>query len=371
MISGRAFRRGKYWYLGWHENGRWINKTTHIQSENDNPPPEVLKQLLELKERLKCGKTGEIYIPKITIKGALTEWLDLDRKIHKDTPATYANHLCHVPRWFEPTKDKLVSHFTEADVSDIVAAINQRPTTFRGNKNIYSSITQFWQFCVDKGYSKRNVFKLSNAKDRISGSREAKLERRALTYEEQNAIFSFLKGWPLTCAMIAIWTGARASEAVKVQLEDVDFMKKKIRFVEKKLHGRIIWKPIHPILHDYLRSIGPDDYPPAGKKPINLSEIFSRAALKAKVKNATFHWLRHTLASRLFDEGVSERDAAAILGHTVEVHRIYAHANHTRLLDNLGRVKSDRVLIGSSDKNGNLMLPDAHITLPDEKPEQV
>lgn len=371
MISGKAFRRGKYWYIGWSEGGKWKNRTTHIPAEDNNPPAEVLKQLLELKERLKCGKTGEVYVPKITIRDALSEWLELDRKIHKDTPATYRNHLCYVPKWFEPNREKLVAYFTEADVAEIVAAMNQKATTFRTNRNAYSYCTQFWQFCVDKGYSKRNVFRASDVKKRIAGSREQKLERRALTYEEQEAIFSFLRGWPLTCATIAIWTGARASEAVRVQYEDVDFVKRKLRFVEKKRGGRIIYKPIHPVLYDFLRSIGPDDYPPVGKRPINLSDIFSRAAGRAKVSNATFHWLRHTLASRLFDEGVSERDAAAILGHTVEVHRIYAHANHARLLNNLEKVKSVGDLQGSSDKNSNFMLPLEHITIPTDQPEQV
>ena len=59
MISGRAIKRGNWWHIGWNEGGRWMQKSTHIRAEGNNPPPEVNRLLADIQEKLKCFKTGE------------------------------------------------------------------------------------------------------------------------------------------------------------------------------------------------------------------------------------------------------------------------------------------------------------------------
>ena len=197
-----------------------------------------------------------------------------------------------------------------------------------------------------KGYSKQQFFSFSMMK-KISGDRNPRIERRGLSYEEEEKIFAHLSGWGLTCSKIAIWTGARISEAVKVRREDVDFLQGEIRFREKKAGDRPIVKSMHPCLIDFLRNLSVDDYPPENSSECALRDRFKKAVAKSGVPNATFHWLRHTLASRLFDEGIGERDAAAILGHTQAVHRVYAHASRERLKSKLAKVRNVGFLSGS------------------------
>lgn len=354
MISGKISNRNGYWTIGWRENGKWHRKSTHIRVDSPVPPARVTRLLAELQERLECGKNGIEYIPKLTIGEALKEWLEVTKRVTKDTPQTYANLASFVPKLFAKFNDKMVCHFNEADFLTIIGDINAGEQAYNTKRNYFSGCSVFMKFCTAKGYTQRNMFNREFLKEsfkKIKGDRKPRLERRALTYEEEAKIFSFLKGWPLTCSKVAIWTGARASEAVKIKMQDVDFMKHQIHFREKKLGGRPIIKPMHPTLEAFLRSIAPDDYPPEQKRAVNLSEIFNRAAVKAGVPRATFHWLRHTLASRLFDEGVDERIASAILGHTVAVHRVYAHANREKLLKNLEKVKNVSVLLAATDQN--------------------
>jgi integrase len=90
-----------------------------------------------------------------------------------------------------------------------------------------------------------------------------------------------------------------------------------------------------------------------------MGHYFQKAAIRAGVPNATFHWLRHTLASRLYDMGVEERLACAIIGHSESVHKEYAHASKSKLLDKLSQVGNVEVLSSFTAKNDKIMTQQA------------
>jgi integrase len=55
-------------------------------------------------------------------------------------------------------------------------------------------------------------------------------------------------------------------------------------------------------------------------RPEWYSDRFRALCAGAKVPTITLHAVRHSLAFLLHKQGVSPADAAALLGHTVEVH---------------------------------------------------
>lgn len=338
------FRRGGYWHLGWQQDGKWKQVSTKFRAEGKAPPIEVHELRLRKEKEVACIAVGLEYVKPITIKEAIAEWTEIDRKTTRK--GTFANHQSTVPRRIAQFNDKLVAHFNEADAQEIVGSLNAEPTSYFTKRSNFASFASFWKFVSAKGYSKAQFFSHSMMK-KISGDRSPRTERRGLSYEEEEKIFSHLSGWPLTCAKIAIWTGARISEAVKVRREDVDFLQGEISFREKKQGGRVIIKGMHPSLIDFLRNLSVDDYAPENANEVMLRDRFNKAVAKSGVPNATFHWLRHTLASRLFDEGIGERDAAAILGHTQAVHKVYAHASRERLKSKLSKVKNVGFLSGN------------------------
>jgi len=336
-------RRGEYWHLGWMQDGKWRQVSTKFRADGKVPPIEAQELRHRKEKEMACLIKGIEYVKPITIKEALAEWSEIDKQTCSF--GTWSNHQSYVPKRLEPFKDKLVFQFNEADVQQLVASLNSESTSYATKRVMFASCSSFWKFCMGKGYAKTPLFVLSMMK-KISGDRNARFEKRALTPDEEERIFSGLSGWPLTCSMIALWTGARVSEAIRVRFSDVDFMVGEIRFKEKKLGGRAIVKQMHPTLMAFLRNLSIDDYPPEHIREAILSSKFQRAAIKAGVPNATFHWLRHTLASRLFEEGISERDAAAILGHTQAVHKAYAHVSRERLKNKLSLVKNVGFLSG-------------------------
>lgn len=326
------------------QDGKWRQISTKFRADGKNPPIEAQELKLRKEKEMACLHAGLEYVKPITVKEALAEWLDIDKKTCKQ--GTYYNHLCIVPKRFEPFNDKLVAYFTEGDAQQIVGIMNEEPTSYSSKRSMFSYCSAFWQFCVSKGYSKQQFFNKGMRK-KIKGDMSPRQERRGLSFDEEQKIFANLKDWALTCAKIALWTGARVSEAVKVRRDDVDLMLGEIKFREKKAGGRPIVKPIHPELADFLKNLSPDDYPPEGTGEEKLSRLFKSAVVKAGIPNASFHWLRHTLASRMLDEGLNERDAAAILGHTQAVHKVYAHASRERLKTKLSKVKNVGFLSGS------------------------
>ena len=369
MISGRAIKRGNWWHIGWNENGRWMQKSTHIRAEGNNPPPEVNRLLADVQEKLKCFKTGEEYIPKLLVSEAFLEWSKEDAKISKE--GTWKYRQTFVPRTLgEEFFKKMVAHVNEGDVMSVIGRLNQHGMAYQTKLTVFASCASFWDFCVKKGYSKTQFFHKFNKK-KIKGDMEPRLERRALSYEEQDRIFSLLKSykkkWPLTCAMIGVWTGARISEAIQVRKDNLFFDEKEfngkvvphIRIKDIKRGGVIMEKVMSPILAEYLKDLPEDAFPNDKVNKQKLAYHFQTAAKEAGVPNATFHWLRHTLASRLYDMGVEERLACAIIGHSQAVHKEYAHASKSKLLDKLTQVGNVEVLSSFGVKNDKIMTQQA------------
>lgn len=325
------------------QDGKWRQISTKFRADGKNPPIEAQELKLRKEKEMACLHAGLEYVKPITVKEALAEWSEIDKRT--SSFGTWSNHQSYVPKRLAPFNDKLVAYFNEADVQQLIASMNEEPTSYSTKRVMFASCSSFWKFCLGKGYSKKPLFNYEMMK-KISGDRSPRFEKRALTPDEEDRIFNQLSGWVLTGSMIALWTGARVSEVVKVRMQDVDFLKGEIHFKEKKLGGRPIVKQMHPTLLSFLRNLSVDDYPPENAKETALSDRFQRAAIKAGVPNATFHWLRHTLASRLFEEGISERDAAAILGHTQAIHKVYAHASKDRLKNQLSLVKNVGFLSG-------------------------
>lgn len=326
------------------QDGKWKQISTKFRVDGKNPPIEAQELRLRKEKEMACLLAGLEYVKPIIVKDAMAEWLEIDKQTCKQ--GTYYNHVCIVPKRFEPFNDKLVAYFNEGDAQQIVGLMNEEPTSYSSKRSMFSYCSAFWKFCVSKGYAKQQLFDYAMRK-KIKGDMNPRQERRGLTFEEEQKIFAHLTDWVLTCAKIALWTGARVSEAVKVRRDDVDLMLGEIKFREKKAGGRPIIKVLHPELSDFLRNLSPDDYPPESATEHTLSKAFKKAATKAGIPNATFHWLRHTLASRMLDEGLNERDAAAILGHTQAVHKVYAHASRDRLKSKLSKVKNVGFLSGS------------------------
>lgn len=165
--------------------------------------------------------------------------------------------------------------------------------------------------------------------------------------------------------MLGIYGGLRLRDATNLRWSSVDLEGGVIRFRPLKTarKKKDVVLPIHPSLHAYLKTLPTPIHPSnfvfpdlAGKSTggkSGLSFEFNAILVKAKIERdrirvepdgkrvvegrRTFHSLRHTFASMLAKQGVSEGLRMELAGHkTPDMARHYTHHELETLRDGVG-----------------------------------
>jgi integrase len=185
---------------------------------------------------------------------------------------------------------------------------------------------------------------VSNARSRFLSEEESKKLMTACQ-ESRN---SFL----YTIVVLALGTGMRKGEILKLKWENVDFEKKLIALKETK-NGSNRYIPmvgfVHKALQKYAEEelalnqthITPSYYLFPSLNPNRYMDIrtaWSFALKKACLSGVRFHDLRHSCASFLAMSGASQRDIAEILGHRdLRTTYRYSHLTQAHLAEALER----------------------------------
>lgn len=118
--------------------------------------------------------------------------------------------------------------------------------------------------------------------------------------------------WPIIC--LAIETGMRKSELLKLRWEDIYFDTRQLSVSRgKNGQGRVI--PLTQLALDLLSEI-PKTHGavfPVSENALRLS--WDRLLIAVDIKNLKFHDLRHEALSRLFEKGLNVPEVAMISGH--------------------------------------------------------
>lgn len=153
-------------------------------------------------------------------------------------------------------------------------------------------------------------------------------ERQALLKECEGSTKLYL------LVVLALSTGARHGELIKLQWQDVDFKRKVIVLHETKNGERRILPMVnhaHQLMHEHnrIRNIASGLVFPSRqnpKEPWNSRSAFENAVKRAGIDNFRFHDLRHSAASYLAMNGASLAEIAEVLGHkTLQMVKRYAH----------------------------------------------
>ena len=159
------------------------------------------------------------------------------------------------------------------------------------------------------------------------GSRNAR--DRWLTVEEEHTLLQEATNpaWLRPLLITALHTGMRRGEILALTWKDVDFPKRLVR-VERSKNGEKRSIPLSQTLRDALMGIKVRDI--SGKVfPVavrSLRVAFAEALEKAEITNFHFHDLRHTVATRLVQNGVDLYRVQKLLGHkNIAMTQRYAH----------------------------------------------
>lgn len=244
---------------------------------------------------------------------------------------TVRMYLVHIENFLKSFNDDEIKNIDRQKLSDYI------------NSNI-----------VKKGYSFSyqnqaiNAIKmyLKTASKLNSELKEMKIERpktprklpNVLSKEEIIKIVSVLKNLKHRTVISLIYSaGLRISEAVKMEIRDIDFNRKIINIKDakgKKDRQTALSLKIEKLLLEYMAFYKPSKYifeGAGGEKysERSIQQVFTRAVKEAGIKKeVSVHSLRHSYATHLHEAGTDIKIIQELLGHeSTKTTEIYTHVS--------------------------------------------
>jgi len=196
-----------------------------------------------------------------------------------------------------------------------------------------------------------------NPCERIEKPAESLGRVRFLSDDERNALLAACESHPdlYLAVVLALSTGARQSEVMRLRYGQIDFERKLITLHQTK-NGERRSLPLVGSAFTLLQARAKvrdivDDrvFPPTGRAVkavcLDLRQPWEKALKKAGIHDFRWHDLRHTAASYLVMSEVSLVEVAKILGHrTLQMVLRYAHLSSSHIVAT-GKKLADRLEI--------------------------
>ena len=183
---------------------------------------------------------------------------------------------------------------------------------------------------------------------------------RCLSEAEESRLLEALPEWLRPLVVVALHTGMRRGELLRLRWSDVDFATSTIvvreaksgegrrlpMSVETRQALRALWEKGHKVVA--LRDCGAIDLAghafaaPNGGFMHSLDRYWYPALRRAAIPDFHFHDLRHTFASRLAMKGVDLYRVQTLMGHkTPEMTQRYAHLSPDTLREAVERLDAE------------------------------
>ena len=134
---------------------------------------------------------------------------------------------------------------------------------------------------------------------------------------------------------LALLTGMRRSELIKLHWNDIDLERQLIYLTDTK-NGENRQVPIFNQVNVLLQEIEKDDGQLFPIKEHAVSVAFRRAVKRSGLANISFHTLRHEAITRFFEIGLTIPEVASISGHkSWAMLRRYTHLRSQSLINKL------------------------------------
>jgi len=133
-------------------------------------------------------------------------------------------------------------------------------------------------------------------------------------------------------------TGLRRTEAISLQINNVDFAQKLI-YVEQTKAKKYRPIPLNVRAYQILQELGPDLFSKLNAETV--THKFNDIMVRLKMTQFKLHSLRHTFATRLVSAGVDILAVKELLGHhDIRTSMVYAKANTETLRTAVERLKN-------------------------------
>lgn len=273
------------------------------------------------------------------------KFLEIDKNYSKNTVESYIRDI----NSFLNYSNSEIIDITKKDIDNYILNIIQKYNSNSINR-IIASIKSFFKYLsIYKGYI--------NVSEDVESLKKKKTLPKYLSIEEVDKLLDINLKTPFDYrnkAMLELLyaTGLRATELIKLDLQNVDLINKVINVYGKGSKERIV--PISNIAANYLE-IYINDYRHQlfikkqkltdslflnnhgkGMTRQGLYKIIASVAQNAKIdKEITPHVLRHSFATHLIECGADIRSVQELLGHeNVITTEVYTHVANNYIKNN-------------------------------------
>lgn len=244
-----------------------------------------------------------------------------------------------VQRWIKAFGDQDSASITPSSIEKVLGEIKNQK---HKNEKQYTDATVNHYLATLKTIFNRAIRDDLFATNPAAKVKLLKLNNRIVRYltaDQENNLLGKLPERLHPIVTVALNTGCRRGELVRLKWEDVDFTAGVITINQTKagesrrvLMNSIVWKVL-----DQLKELKNTPWVFCSTKGTmmdgdNLKRDFDKAVKDAKLAPFRFHDLRHTFASRLAMQGANDRTLQELLGHkTPGMVLRYAHLSPTHL----------------------------------------
>jgi len=266
----------------------------------------------------------------------LENYLDSLKSERNFSPYTLANYRIDLNQFLSFLKEKRLSLFAVDRLSarDFLYYLEKRKFSRRTLSRKISATRSFFRYLIREGKIMTNPFELIST---------PKLQKRLPNFlypeELDKLLEATQKPRDLALFELLYGSGIRVSEAIKLNISDVDLEEGEVHVFGKGSKERIalIGSRAKAALREYLgsRKQGPLFLNKRGGRltPRSVERIIKFYSKKAGLdKPITPHTLRHTFATHLLSGGADLRTVQELLGHTsLSTTQVYTHITKEKL----------------------------------------
>lgn len=333
----------KYWYIQFQMDGRTVIKSSKTTDKR-------LAEQLETKIRNEMIRSYSLGIrDRIKLTDALSKFCETKKHL-----ACHKNYRLYSTQIVDSVSgDIYLDQLTVRDVDQIRTKLLKRENTLQSIKNVLAFLKAAIKHSRISGYQVPDMemptIKQSSGRLRYLSPQEEQLLLESLDptrdvpglppYEKRSPDRVALMQNQFDFVVALLDTGARRSEIATLEWRSVDFETRTILLWRQKVRNQSIL-----YMSDRLYSVLKrryDNRNPAipfvfhsrdGKSKPYCSNTARRIFDRVGLHDCSYHTLRHTLASRLVQNGLSIYEVKEILGHTdIKTTMRYAHLERTQI----------------------------------------
>ena len=314
------YLRGKTWWISYLENGQRIQKSLKTK---DKIFAKYKKN--ELENRI---ASGESPFNKKTVDIEDILALYNEQSKHRKAIKTINDDSARIRAFVNWSKIRKVDSIRP----DILSAylkfkLDSGSINLTTANHIIKTLKAFINFVISKGLAQDNQIKY------LKKFKTNKNPPRFLSKEEIFNILTKCNNKAMAnLVSIAVYTGMRYGEILRLRWEDINLEKNTITVPQSK-SGRFRTIPIHSSLK-----------PTLNEKIFPLTDMKNYNALRMLRKVVGLEWIgwhtfRHTFASHLVMNGVDLVTVSKLLGHSrIETTMIYSHLSDGHIQESIKRL---------------------------------